>query len=217
VKQLAELPPNLTLAQLQALLNDRIRDVNDILTGAVSNPAEADVDMAAHRITNLADPRDDLDAVTLRTLKRFSPAAPAVQAVPGDADYYAIVFDEDGALVDGETIPAYAVMTNRTGNPFECCLYSRVAAPGDVEINFGVLVPNSHGTVPVEQLLMQHSKDFSAANLVLKAGQTGPVFFTPSISLIFGVASFPRGTIIYPKIISGSSATICTMEVGVKR
>lgn len=216
MKQLAELPPNLTLAQLASLLNDRIRDVNDILTGAISNPAESDVDMAAHRITNLADPRDDLDAVTLRTLKRFQPAA-AAQAIGSGLDAYAIVFDKDAALVDGETIPAYVVGVDRTGNPLECWLYSRVAAPGDIKINFGVLVPTGTAVAPVEKILMVNAKTGVPVDLILNAGQTGPVFFTPTNLVIFGVTNFPHGTIVYPKIDTGASATMCSMGVVVKR
>ena len=71
MKAILELPPGLTMEQLQALLNDRIRDLNFTLSDVVESPALENVDIGTHRVINLADPSNDLDAVNLRTLKKF--------------------------------------------------------------------------------------------------------------------------------------------------
>lgn len=71
--QTTELPVNLaSVKDLTAAMNDRIRQTNNWLqTEYVHNAALSDVDLGSNRITNLADPTDDLDAVNLRTVKKF--------------------------------------------------------------------------------------------------------------------------------------------------
>lgn len=227
---LPELPPNLTLAQLQELINDRIRQLNLDLSDTVESPASATFDMGNNRIVALADPQGDLDAVNLRTLKRFPPGAGAAlpAATAAGVQAYAMVFDKDAALVDGETIPAYIVAKDRDGGPQEASLYSRIAAPSDVSINFGVILP----VLPIKiiPLLVNKRPDnngnINPLDLLLPAGQMGPVFFVDggpvtaggaAIVRGFGVKSFPHGTVVFPTITAGSSATMCTMEVMVRR
>lgn len=85
-KTLLDLPPNITTtAQLATLLEDRIRDLNQILAVLVSTPSDGDVDLGANRIVNLGDPQTDLDGVNFRTLKRFQPTTAAAPATPSSA------------------------------------------------------------------------------------------------------------------------------------
>jgi hypothetical protein len=200
MKLLAELPANLTLTQLQALLNDRIRDVNDILTGAVSNPAEADVDMGAHRITNLADPRDDLDAVTLRTLKRFSGTS-APQVVSAGLDAYAIVFTKDGVLSVPELTPAYIVGKDRTGTIEEVGLYATVA-PTQAVLQMNATVTRVATISPV-----------LATDIIFPIGGIVPVYSTK----IKFTSPLKHGDVVQPTIITGGQAQLATMVVVVRR
>src|ERR1043165_6098794 len=109
--QVLELPPNLSPAALQTLLNDRIRDLNRLLQGVAFNPAVTDLDMAQFRIVNLADPTDDLDAVNLRTLRRTAGGAAATEtpASSGGLDAYTIVFVIPGFPGPDEAVPAFVV------------------------------------------------------------------------------------------------------------
>lgn len=78
-----ELPPGLTLEQLQTILNDRLRDLNAVLKEYVIAPADQSLDLGTQRIVNLADPKDDLDGVNLRTLQRFKPIETPTKSTPG--------------------------------------------------------------------------------------------------------------------------------------
>lgn len=201
MKLLAELPPNLTLAQLQALLNDRIRDVNDILTGAVSNPSEADVDLGAHRIVNLADPRDDLDAVTFRMLKRFGAGSSSAQVIDAGKDAYAIVFCKDGVLSVPELTPAYIVGKDRTGVIEEVGLYATVAPTTDVlQMNATVTRVATVSTVLTADII------FPIAGIV-------PVYSTA----IHFTSPLKHGDVVQPTIITGGQAELATMIVVVRR
>lgn len=93
--QILELPLNLTPAQFQTLVGDRIRDLNLLLRGVGLNPSVTDLSLGSFRITNVADPTDDLDGVNLRTLKRLASQAPSpapvvavapVPVVPGSTN-----------------------------------------------------------------------------------------------------------------------------------
>jgi hypothetical protein len=78
-----EVPQNLDLQQLTTSLNGRIRDIAAALTNeVVSEPQTMDHDAGAKRITNLADPTQDLDAVNLRTLKKGVPPGAAAAPEP---------------------------------------------------------------------------------------------------------------------------------------
>lgn len=79
-----ELPSNLsTVADVVAAVNDRLRQLNNWLVQAfVENPALADVSLGNNRITDLADPTNDLDAVNLRTLKKQQPVSSVTTTTP---------------------------------------------------------------------------------------------------------------------------------------
>jgi hypothetical protein len=164
-QQVLELPPNQTLQQLQTLLNDRLRDLNLILNGLMSNPATADLDMANFQIHNLADPSGDLDAVNLRTLKRgAAEAATAPVAAPASSGggAYAIVFNVGGFLGPDEQVPAYIVGRDRTGTAAEAWVYA-LGAPSLQDFTFQ---------------LTKNGTNILASAATLPVGSMGPVFFT---------------------------------------
>lgn len=102
MKAILELPPSLTLDQFQQLYNDRLRDLNAALVDVVETPSERDVDLGTHRVVNVADPKDDLDAVNLRTLKRAN--QPAAQESKATSQTVSIVTDDNGVTEEGATV-----------------------------------------------------------------------------------------------------------------
>lgn len=195
-QQLLELPPNQTLAQLQSLLNDRIRDLDVIFQKLMANPADGDLDMANFLIHNLADPVSDQDAVNLRTLKRFGGATtptPAPVASPG-LDAYAIVFTDSLIAHTGDLVPGYVVGANREGSTQEVWVYARGAPLADFTFNLTV-----NGT------------NILSVDMTLAAGSIGPVFGTPS------AVSLTHGDVVLPVITNGSSAGGVSIGLVVKR
>jgi hypothetical protein len=65
----------MTPEQTADVLNDRIRDLNKLFQDYVFQPADNDVDLGYGRVVNLGDPKDDLDGVNLRTLRKFGGAS----------------------------------------------------------------------------------------------------------------------------------------------
>lgn len=158
--QLLEIPGNLTAAQLALLVNDRIKDLNLLFKRLACNPAIVDQDMANFRITGLADPTDDLDAVNLRTLRRQGGAAApeATVTASGGADAYTIVYNVPGFLGPDESIPAFVVGRHRTGLPDEAWVYAL-------------------GPPSIEPLVVQFTRQDGSvlsAPLTLPLGSNGP-------------------------------------------
>lgn len=195
-----ELPNGITdFPTLVTALNDRYRQLDAFLKEFWHTPGLLDYSMGNHRIIQLSDPNDDLDGVNLRTLKKFGPGEPPPP--PDVIVARTAVFDKGSALVDGEDIPAYVVGKDIEGSPTQAWIYSRADAPGDVEINFGVLV----GGIGTEKILLTH-------NLILPSGSKGPVF-----SAQIKVPQLPVRSVLYPLIIAGQSATMCSMGVVIRR
>jgi hypothetical protein len=205
-QQVLELPPNQTLQQLQTLINDRLRDLNLILNGLMSNPADADLDMAQFLIHNLADPVADLDGVNLRTLKRGTTApaaiAPTTAATSTSGGAYTIVSEAAATLGDGDVSPAYVVGLDRVGSPEEVWIYAESAPLSGCAINWQVQL----GGAGAFQALL-------SADLVLPIGSLGPVFSTA-----FALkAQFPHGTVVKMVATSGGSAGLVSAGVVMKR
>lgn len=209
--QIDDLPPGLTLATLQSTLNDRIKNLNLILNGLMTNPATADLDMANFLIHNLADPVGDLDGVNLRTLKRFGgTAAAAVTAAPtttpppstSGLDAYTIVSENTGLIGSGLFAPAFIVGLDRIGIPEETWLYAEVASAIDTSVNWQVQLA---GSGPFQTLL--------SSDLTLPAGSLGPVFSTG-----FALrATFPHATVVKMTVTAGGQAAGVSAGVVMKR
>ncbi len=208
--KILELPPDLPPDRLQELLNDRIRDINAAIALFVENPATAEFDAGLHRILNVADPQKDLDAVNLRTLRKGAPAA-VETPVRGKSglDAYVIVFDDPGAVFDGEAWPPYTVGAKRIG-VIEAVSVSAdsPASSGDLKINATVRRPKVHedDAEPAEE-------DVLTESLVLPQGHYGPLF---SDKIKF-TDLLLQGARLKPTIVSGSAAGLVTIEIHVKR
>lgn len=201
--QLLELPPNLTAAQFQQLVADRIRDLNLLIQQFAINPGVVDLSMGSFRITNLADPTDDLDAVNLRTLRRGAAGTvttPVTSSGAGGA--YAIVSEFSTTLGDGDVAPAYVVGMDRVGSPEETWIYAESAPLTPCAINWQVQLG---GSGAFQTLL--------SADLVLPAGSLGPVFSTALA--LRGV--FPHGTVVKMVATTGGAAGGVSMAVVIKR
>lgn len=202
--QIDDLPPGLTLATLQSTLSDRIKNLNLILNGLMTNPATADLDMAQFLIHNLSDPVGDLDAVNLRTLKRLSGAPPVTTTAPAATtarSAYTIVSDTADTLVDGDVAPAYIVGSDRVGTPEESWIYAETAPVSACAINWQVQLA---GVGPFQKFL--------STDLVLPAGSLGPVF---SSAIALRVL-FPRGTVVKMVATTGGGAAGVSMGIVMK-
>ncbi len=188
--QLLEIPGNLTPAQLAFLVNDRIKDLNELFKRIACNPAVVDLDMANFRIVDLADPTDDLDAVNLRTLRRQGGQAVSSVAASssGGKDAYTIVYNIPGFLGPDESIPAFVVGKDRTGTPAEAWVYA--------------LGPPSIAAFQLQ--LTRQGSNILSAPLVLGLGANGPVFSTT----IAGGQAFQHGDVVKLVPIDGSASGI---------
>lgn len=203
--QLLELPPGLTTAQAIALIGDRIRDLNLLIQQFAINPGVVDLSMGSFRITNLADPTDDLDAVNLRTLRRGAGApvsTTSTTTAAASSGAYTIVTEGATTLGDGDVAPAYIVGADRIAAPEEAWFYAESAPLVDAAINWQVQLG---GTGAFAALL--------ASDLVLPAGSLGPVFST-DFSLR---ATFPHGTVVKMVVTTGGSAGLASAGVVMKR
>ncbi len=186
--QLLEIPPNLTPAQFQTLISDRIRDLNLLFKRVACNPAVIDLAMANFRITGLADPTDDLDAVNLRTLRRQGGGSTQVAATSTATGRgaYTIVYNVPGFLGPDQLIPAFVVGKDRSGTPAEAWVYA-LGPPLGTAVSF--------------QLTLNEVNILSAP-CVLPIGANGPVFSTALV----GGQSFTHGDVIKLVPIAGSAS-----------
>lgn len=189
--EILELPPVLTVTQFQALVNDRIRDLNILLRGVAFNPAVTDLDMANFRIVSLADPTDDLDAVNLRTLRRQGGGSTAVAtpaATTSSTGAYTIVFNVPGFLGPDEQIPAYVVGLDREGSAAESWIYA-LGSPSPADFTYQIT---------------QNGASILAAPATLSVGSNGPNFVTA----FTGKIKFKHGDVIELVPVSGTASGI---------
>lgn len=202
--QILEIPPGLNPAQFMALISDRIKDLNVLIKGLECNPSVVDLAMANFRITGLADPTDDLDAVNLRTLRRQGVPAAATTtptATTSTGGAYTIVSDTADTLVDGDLAPAYVVGSDRIGTPEETWIYAQHAPTSNCAVNWYVQL----GGVGAFQKLL-------SSDIVLPAGSKGPIF---SAALALRV-QFPRETVVEMQATTGGGASGVSMGVVMK-
>lgn len=197
-QQVLNIPSGASGAQLVELLNDRIDQTNLAFSKFVQNPALGAQDMAQAKILNLADPKDDLDAVNLRTLKKFGAVATDTGTGKGSGiEKPTIYFTFDGVPFDGEESPYAPILSNRDGfTPTEVAV-SCVGPPTstDAEINL---------TIAGLPML--------AVNLVLPKGSQGPVFAT-AFALGGGL---PKGTLIQAVVAIAGGATQMTIALALR-
>jgi hypothetical protein len=160
--EIQEIPAGDHGAQLQDLINDRIRSLNDALKSYLQNPALGPVDLGTQQIINLADPKNDLDGVNLRTRKKFGGQA-VEQTVTGTGSGnapYAIYFAFDGFPDDGTLSPIATINQQRDGR-----------AP--LIVSFTV---TGAGLFDVKGNITIDGVDLLSEDLVIPAGELGPVY-----------------------------------------
>ena len=200
VQQILELPPGLTLDQLETTLNDRIRDINAAFGNAVQNPALGDVDLGTHEIINLADPKNDLDGVNLRTLKKYSGTAVPEQVAGGTGsgvEQPTIYFEFDSAPFDGEESPFAIIMANRDGFTPTAVSFAAVGAPT---------------SAPAQVNLTIDDVDMLTDNLALPVGEQGAVF----TSLFAKAGPLPEGTKIKAVVVIAGGSTQITIGLSLR-
>mgnify|MGYP001792425672 CR=1 FL=1 len=198
-KQILELPPGQTNDKLKILLNDRIRDLTSALGVFVQNPALGDVDLGTNRGTNCADPKNDLDIVNLRTLKKFSGSGVAEQVSGGSGiEQPTIYLAFDGLPFDGQASPYAIIMANRAGFTPTKVGVSAVGAPSSAACEVNLLIVGRGNLLSV--------------NLSLPIGSIGPVF-TSAIAL---PAGFPESTLIQGIIVVAGNASQVTISLSLR-
>jgi len=202
-QQILAIPGTPSGPQLVSLVNDRIDQINLAFQKFLQNPALGAADLGQQKIINLADPKDDLDGVNLRTLKKFG-------AVPVDTgtgkgsgiEQPTIYFTFDGLPFDGEESPFAIIMANRDGFTPTAVSASAVGAPTSADTQISVEVLGSD-FVPVEML---------ASNLSIPLGTHGPVFTSA-----FGHGgSLKKGTLLRATIVVAGGATQVTIGLAIR-
>lgn len=149
--QITQLPLVASVAALVTALNIRFREATTSFRSVLTNPAreEETWNLSYNRIENAGDPRNDLDVVNLRTLRKYiSPqqvtqaqetsTTPEVQAITA----YTMVFTKDGLVNDNEKSPSFTVNELRTGTIFAASLTAEIAPSVEaLKVNFLVSIP----------------------------------------------------------------------------
>lgn len=197
-QQILTLPPGASGDQLLSLVNDRINQINLAFAKFLQNPALGSADLGQAKIINLADPKDDLDGVNLRTLKRFGGTGTTEQVAGGSANGFpTIYFTFDGAPDSGEISPYAIILPNRAGfTPVEVGV-SAVGAP----VSDALAVNLTIGGVSM-----------LSSDLLLAIGDSGP-----AVSTSFALAgALAVGTLIQAVIVSVGGATQVTIALSIR-
>lgn len=207
MKENRAIPPGLTPAQLIVILNQRFREIDDNWRRVVENPVRGKLDLSHERITGMGDPKDDLDGVNLRTLRRFGGGArqeeqqQAAEEVAAGA--YTAVFTKDGLVGDGELSPWFTVNQLREGDPVVVSLSASIAPTiNPLQVNFRVYPP---GGAAVYDLLSE--------DLALDPGETGPAFTTEFTTS----ARLAVGAYVEMRIVQAGSAEKVAGEIVLRR
>jgi len=180
-----------------SLINDRIQQINLAFQKFLQNPALGEADLAQFRIINLADPKDDLDGVNLRTLKRFAGQgiAQQVTGTGSGIEQPTIYFTIDGEPSNGEASPYAQIMANRAGfTPIEISV-TAVTAPSTADLTANVIKFGAGNML--------------ASDLTLPIGSVGPVYAT-------GLAlpgPFALGTLLQGVVVIAGGASQVTIAI----
>lgn len=195
--EILEIPAGATPAQLTDLMNDRIRSINALVKGYLQNPAIGAADLGQFQIINLADPKNDLDGVNLRTLRKFGGTGSTQQETGGSGERPTIYFTLDGLVFDGEVSPYAIILANRVGFSLTAVGLSAVGAPTSepLSINLQIGGTNLLGT-----------------DAQLPVGQNGPVI----VKNFLNPPQLALGTLIQAIINSGGGATQVTIALSLQ-
>jgi len=180
-----------------------VQKLNDLGRNlAKSSQRTEAMDLGGHRVSSVADPGAPTDAVNLRTLKKHIDSLTHEQvrrsppsAAAATGSIYSIVFSSIGMLVSGQLSAPYIIMPSREGMP--------VAVK---------LAATSTGTADCHMQVARNGTAILASDLVLPAGQHGPVtttVFVPS-------PGFHLNDQITPVVLTAGGVGYVTIEVEVQ-
>lgn len=206
--EIQDVPSDTPPERLPEVINSRFRRLKTDLVKFVMQGSRVAVDVGRQRIIHVADPKNDEDAVNLRTLKRSvapirhvedQPAKKTVAAVQP----YSMVFTKDGFVNDDEESPFFGVDDGNQGSIASVLVAARVApSTGPLKVNWRVQRP---GELEASDLLV--------LPLTLEVDSKGPEFGTE----IAIRDALPKGTLVYMVIVEGGSAEQVTGQVFLKR
>jgi len=205
-----ELPPDTKPDQLLPLLNNRLRELEQSLKAVVVQESLVNVDAGGKRVVNVGDPRDDLDVVNLRTLKRGAGSRRSEEqqtttaAAAAPEQHYAIVFTKDGFVSDEEESPWLTIDEHREGYPVSALITSKVEPAGvSLKVQFKV---RRKDAIEDEDLL--------ELPLEIEAGSNGPVY--SDLGLLI-TDKLQKGTRIFMLIVQGGDAEKVVGQIVMRR
>lgn len=157
------------------------------------------MDMGQNQINNVADPGNALDAVNLRTLKKYTQyQTHPPQQVSGNS-LYSVVFSYNGAVVAGVPSPPYIIMPSRAGTPVSVKVAVTGTGTGTGSFNISWI----HGTATATVL---------STGITLPAGSSGPITSTAFAS---GV-TFAVNDLLTPVVSASGGVSNLTIEVEIQ-
>ena len=168
-----------------------------------SDSRTQDLSMGGHRLINVPDPVNALDAVNLRYLKKELEGvgnkyqrkqAPKVE----EDSPFTVVWANSGTAATGTGIPPYVFNPNRLGTPNLFKVYAIGTGTGNSSFNF-LYLPQGNGT----------GTRMLSSDLQLGAGNRGPVTANN-----FAISpSFAANDVVYPVCDSAGGCSIFSLEM----
>jgi hypothetical protein len=159
----------------------------------------APMSMNGNRLTDVPDPGNALDAVNLRTLKKYVQGVTHQhQHTAGLQGIFNVVFANAGTATG--TGPPYIFFPNRLGSPGSVKVYALGTGAGNTGWN---VYYKQGGTGAATKLL--------ASDIILPAATTGPVTVTNFVLQL----SFSINDVIYPVVTTAGGATNFSIELQV--
>ena len=192
------IPATIPQGSAEQLRQHVTRALNKVSTQiAQSDRRTAPMDLGNNRITSVANPANALDAVNLRTLKKYvGDITQPPNRRTNAQGYYTIVFSNNGFITAGQLSPPYIIMPNRSGSAFQVTVACVGIGAASAAFNISVAGIN-----------------ILATSLVLPSGQTGPV---SSTAFITGVPPLSVGTIILPVIVTAGGVSYVSLQLEVQ-
>lgn len=147
------------LAEFQRSVLSAFQGLTTQLNAAAftSEPAPATLDMGHQRVSNVAQPSAEGDAVNLGFLRRsFKAGAGGGVRSASAPGFYQIIFDGQGDISTGTLVaPAYPTGINRGGTPVEANISALVPPVGtSIAVNFLVLSGTNTSTLLASDLVL---------------------------------------------------------------
>jgi hypothetical protein len=164
---------------------------------AQTDQRTAPMSMGGNRLTDVPDPSNALDAVNLRTLKKFQQGN-THRVTRSGGSVYTIVWSFYGTPTGTSTSPAYIINPSRTGTPVVAKFYAVGTGTGSTTAN---IFYRQGGTGAPAQVL--------TSDINLPANAFGPV----SESNFTLTANLSVNDIFYTVLTTAGGATNLTLEL----